>query len=108
MTVIRINVIEVPPGSGDELALRFARRAGAVDGAAGIRGLRPAAADRRTPEHWLVVTRWQDEESFRAWTAIARVRPGHRGASDPGPGDRPVATHSELWSFDLVDLGAQP
>ena len=31
MTVIKINAITVPEGSGDELARRFAARAGAVD-----------------------------------------------------------------------------
>ncbi len=29
MTVIRINAITVPEGGGEELALRFAKRAGA-------------------------------------------------------------------------------
>jgi heme-degrading monooxygenase HmoA len=103
VTVIRINAIEVSPGSGDELALRFARRAGAVDGAAGFEGfelLRPTD-DRHT---WLVITRWRDEESFRAWTASPAFAHGHRGASDPGPDDQPVARHSELWSYDVVDL----
>ena len=33
MTVIKINAITVPEDSGDELAKRFAARAGAVDGA---------------------------------------------------------------------------
>jgi heme-degrading monooxygenase HmoA len=32
MSVIRINAITVPAESGDELAGRFAARAGAVDG----------------------------------------------------------------------------
>jgi heme-degrading monooxygenase HmoA len=104
VTVIRINAIDVPTGSGDELALRFARRAGAVDGAPGFEGfelLRPS--DGRGT--WLVVTRWRDEEAFRAWTTSPAFAHGHRGASDPGPGNRPVASHSELWSYDVVDLG---
>ena len=36
MTVIKINAITVPAGSGDELAHRFAARAVAVDGADGF------------------------------------------------------------------------
>jgi heme-degrading monooxygenase HmoA len=31
MTVVKINAITVPPDGGDELARRFAARAGAVD-----------------------------------------------------------------------------
>ena len=68
MTTIKINAITVPAGSGDELAQRFAARAGAVDDADGFEGfelLRPT--DER--EQWLVITRWRDEESFQAWVS---------------------------------------
>jgi heme-degrading monooxygenase HmoA len=107
MTVVRINAITVPAGSGDELAHRFARRAGAVDDAPGFEGfelLRPTD-DRET---WLVVTRWADEESFRAWTASPAFAHGHRGVSERGPDAPPVAAHSELWSYDVVDLTSGP
>lgn len=102
MTVIRINAITVPEGGGDELARRFAQRVGAVDQAQGFEGfelLRPS--DGRA--EWLVVTRWRDEESFRAWTQSPAFAHGHRGVSGP-EAERPVALHSELWSYDLVDL----
>ena len=65
MTVIRINAITVPAEAGDELARRFAARAGAVDGQPGFEGfelLKPT--DDRT--EWLVLTRWADVESFDA------------------------------------------
>lgn len=107
MTVVRINAITVPEGSGDELAHRFAARAGAVDDAEGFEGfelLRPT--DGR--DTWLVVTRWRDEEAFRAWTTSPAFAHGHRGADQPAKGPdgepRPVSTHSELWSYDAVDL----
>jgi heme-degrading monooxygenase HmoA len=66
MTVVKINAITVPAGSGDEFARRFAGRAGVVDGQDGFEGfelLKPA--DERTT--WLVLTRWRDEASFAAW-----------------------------------------
>ena len=59
-TVIKINAITVAPDSGDELAERFAKRAGAVDGQDGFEGfelLKPT--DDRT--QWLVITRWADQ-----------------------------------------------
>ena len=74
MTVIKINAITVPADSGDELARRFAGRAGAVDGQDGFEGfelLKPT--DERTT--WLVVTRWRDEASFRRLAELPRVRP---------------------------------
>ncbi len=70
---MRINAITVRPGSGDELARRFAARAGAVDDADGFEGfelLRPT--DER--DVWLVVTRWRDEEAFRGVGQLSRLR----------------------------------
>lgn len=105
MSVIKINAITVPAGSGDELARRFAARAGAVDHADGFEGfelLRPT--DGR--DTWLVVTRWRDEAAFEAWTKSPAFAHGHAGASQPHPQtQQPVSTHSELWSYEVVDLG---
>jgi heme-degrading monooxygenase HmoA len=105
MTVVRVNAITVPEEGGDELARRFAERAGAVDDAEGFEGfelLRPT--DGRTT--WLVVTRWRDEESFQAWVASPAFAHGHRGVSGDNRHQRPVGVHSELWSFD-VELEAR-
>lgn len=102
MSIIRINAIDVGAGQGDELARRFAARAGAVDNAAGFEGfelLRPT--DGRTT--WLVVTRWKDEQSFNDWVSSPAFAHGHRG-SDAPHGDRAVAVHSELWSYEIEDL----
>jgi len=119
MTVVKINAITVREGSGDELARRFAKRAGAVDDADGFEGfelLQPN--DRR--DVWLVLTRWRDDESFNAWVSSPAFAHGHRGASGqstpsaPSAADTassggdtdppPVGVHSELWSYDIVDL----
>lgn len=100
MTVVKINAITVPADSGDELANRFAARAGAVDNADGFEGfelLKPT--DGRV--QWLVVTRWRDEESFQAWLNSDSFAHGHRSAAERrGQGTpRPIATHSEVWSY---------
>jgi heme-degrading monooxygenase HmoA len=52
MTVIRINAITVPEGGGEELARRFAERAGAVDQTDGFEGfeLRSSVWARFTPD----------------------------------------------------------
>lgn len=103
MSVIKINAITVPAGSGDELAHRFAARAGAVDGAEGFQGfelLRPT--DDR--DQWLVITRWRDEDSFQAWLGSPGFAEGHRSASERSGGDtpKPVSTHSEVWSYEVA------
>ena len=106
MTVVKINAITVPADSGDELARRFAARAGAVDDQDGFEGfelLKPA--DGRTT--WLVVTRWRDDASFEEWLRSPAFMHGHRSAVGAGGGaaSAPVGVHSELWSYEVA-LGA--
>jgi heme-degrading monooxygenase HmoA len=107
MTVIKINAITVAPDSGDELAKRFAARAGAVDGQEGFEGfeLLQPTDDRTT---WLVITRWRDEAAFDAWVASPSFGAGHQSAGQPAPahghggGDtaqKPVGMSAELWSY---------
>src|SRR5579864_75863 len=103
MTVVRINAITVPADSGDELARRFAARAGAVDNQDGFEGfelLKPT--DGRTT--WLVVTRWRDEEAFLAWMNSPAFGHGHRSAAERagGPAPAPVGISSELWSYEVA------
>ncbi len=95
MTIVKINAITVPADSGDELARRFAHRAGAVDGVDGFEGfelLQPT--DGRTT--WLVVTRWRDEEAYDAWVHSESFGHGHPHGGEHA---RPVGVAAELWSF---------
>ncbi len=103
MTVIKINAITVSPDSGDELAHRFAARAGAVDDQDGFEGfelLKPT--DERTT--WLVLTRWRDDAAFQAWMSSPAFAHGHRSESEREGGDTPppVGMHSELWSYEVA------
>ncbi|HET9070720.1 MAG TPA: antibiotic biosynthesis monooxygenase family protein [Acidimicrobiales bacterium] len=96
--VVKINAISVPPERAEEMAARFAARAGEVesmDGFEEFQLLRPTD-DRDT---WLVYTRWRDEAAFEAWVSSSAFTRGH--AQPQGPGG-PVARHSELWSFELA------
>ena len=97
MSVVKINAITVPEGGGDELAARFAKRLGAVDGQPGFEEfqlLRPT--DERNT--WLVYTRWKDEDSFQAWVNSSAFQHGHR---QPEGASQPVAVHSELWQYTV-------
>ena len=103
MTVIKINAITVSSDSGDELARRFAARAGAVDNQDGFEGfelLQPT--DERTT--WLVVTRWRDEESFKAWMSSPAFGRGHRSEAERRgeQAPAPVGVSSELWSYQVA------
>ncbi len=64
MTAIRINAISVPESGGEELARRFAERAGAVDNADGFEGLGwlPSSRARFPGEHPTMVLTPQVED----------------------------------------------
>jgi heme-degrading monooxygenase HmoA len=118
VTVVKINAITVAADSGDELARRFAARAGAVDGQDGFEGfelLKPV--DDRTT--WLVVTRWRDDAAFDAWVSSPAFGAGHQSEGPSGGGHphggggseaaaggdapkRPVGVSSELWSYEIA------
>ena len=102
MSVVKINAIEVPEGSGPELEARFAARKHSVDGEPGFEGfqlLRPVAGENR----YFVVTTWATQEDFEAWRD-ANAKAAHAGG--PGGARKPVATGASLLEFEVVDLGA--
>ncbi len=103
VSVVKINAITVPADSGDELARRFAARAGAVDDQDGFEGfelLKPT--DGRTT--WLVLTRWRDEASFEAWLHSPAFAHGHQSQAQRSGGQAqpPVGVSSELWSYEIA------
>lgn len=105
MSVVKINVLTVPPEMRDEIERRFAGRAGMVESADGFEGfelLRPAEGTDR----YLVYTRWRSEEDFQRWHESQAFRRGHEQAErdrESGTEHRsPAATDSEIWSFEVI------
>lgn len=104
MSVVRINAITVPGERAEELAARFAARAGQVDKTDGFEEfqlLRPT--DGR--DTWLVYTRWRDQQSFDAWVSSQAFGQGHARAEGA---QGPVASGSELWSFTVEQRSTAP
>jgi heme oxygenase (mycobilin-producing) len=121
VSVVKINVLQVPEGRGEVLEQRFAARAGEVETVDGFESfdlLRPTEGTDR----YLVVTKWRDDEAFQAWMnseAFGRghgqgQQPassgegGHPGGGEGGPpaggppAGGPAAAASELWGFEVV------
>ena len=101
MTFVAVNVLTVPAGRGEVLEERFAGRAGSVEKAPGFQRfelLRPVEGT----DTYLVYTRWDNREDFEAWTALQSFGRGHAQASGRPAEDRPAATGSTIWSFEVV------
>jgi heme-degrading monooxygenase HmoA len=97
MSVVRINAITVPGERAEELEQRFAARAGEVAKSPGFEAfelLRPSD----DKDVYLVYTRWRSQEDFDAWVGSPAFQHGHKGHATQGP----VSSHSELWSFDVI------
>ncbi|NGO71605.1 antibiotic biosynthesis monooxygenase family protein [Streptomyces boncukensis] len=99
MSIVKINVLTVPPEQREVLEERFGSRAGMVESSDGFEWfelLRPVDGTDR----YLVYTRWRDEESFQAWME------GPAKAAHQGGGGKPAASGAEAWTFEVVQQAA--
>jgi heme oxygenase (mycobilin-producing) len=97
MAFVAINVLQVPPAMGQTLEQRFASRAGEVERMEGFQSfelLRPVEGQ----DAYLVYTRWDTEEAFRAWTESPAFQHGHSRTQSDGP----AASGSSLWTFEVA------
>jgi heme-degrading monooxygenase HmoA len=98
MSIVRINAITVPDERREAFEERFAARAGEVSRMEGFEEfqlLRPSEGQ----DKYLVYTRWESQAAFDAWVNSDAFRRGHAGHN---PQQAPVATHSELWAFEVI------
>ena len=101
MSYVAINVLSVPEGAGATLEERFAARQGAVDAAPGFEHfelLRPLEGT----DDYLVYTRWRSQADFAAWRESQSFGQGHAQASGREQGQRPAATGSTIWAFEVA------
>lgn len=100
-SVVKINVLTVPPEQREVLEQRFGARAGAVESQDGFEWfelLRPVEGT----DTYLVYTRWRSEEDFQNWMN-GPMGQAHRGGDGQ---QRPAASGATLWSFEVVQQAA--
>lgn len=98
---VAINVLMVPEGAGGTLEERFAARQGAVDSAPGFEHFELLRPLEGTGDY-LVYTRWRSKGDFDAWRSSQEFGQGHAQASGRPQGDRPAATGSTIWAFEVA------
>ncbi|MGP3947378.1 antibiotic biosynthesis monooxygenase family protein [Streptomyces sp. 7N604] len=104
MSIVKINVLTVPEEQREVLEQRFAARAGAVESSDGFEWfelLRPIEGT----DTYLVYTRWRSEEDFQAWME-GPMKAAHQGGGEGDQKQRPAASGSTLWSFEVVQQAA--
>jgi len=85
---VAISEIAVPPEGADELIAAFETRLGAVDSWPGFLGLE-VLEDRRHAGRYLMISRWQSRDHFRAYMRSEDHRRSHgripKGPAAPRP-----------------------
>lgn len=97
--IVTCNRIPVNPEHAEAFEARFADRSSLVDGMAGFISfqlLRPTKAG----DPYVVMTFWESEAHFIAWTESAEFREGHaRSGSLPS---ETFSGHPKLEIFDVI------
>jgi heme-degrading monooxygenase HmoA len=85
---VGISEIAVPPEGADALQVAFEARLRAVDSWPGFCGLE-LLKDRRRPDRFLMITRWESKVQFLAYMRSEDHRRSHRridcGPTGPSP-----------------------
>jgi heme-degrading monooxygenase HmoA len=76
--IIALSRFTVANDMVEEVRAAFGRRPHLVDSAAGFLGMEVMSPVDRTAEIWLV-TRWSDEQSYRAWHRGHEYHEAHKG-----------------------------
>jgi heme oxygenase (mycobilin-producing) len=103
VSYVVVNAIDVPPEKRGAIEERFANRAGEVSKAEGFESfefLRPVNAE--AGDRYLVMTRWSSKEAFEAWYSSPAFTRGHAQSSSPSGRQKPVATGSEVWHYEVI------
>jgi heme oxygenase (mycobilin-producing) len=98
MSVVKINAITVPEDRRESFEERFRSRAGAVEKTPGFERFELLRPQEGT-DLYLVYTCWESEEAFQAWHNSQDFNHAHHG----GESRAPVASHSQLWSFQVIE-----
>ncbi len=76
--IVALSRFTIANGMAEEVRAAFGRRPHLVDSASGFLGMEVMSPVGRTAEIWLV-TRWSDEQSYRAWHRGHEYHEAHKG-----------------------------
>lgn len=78
---VAINYITVRPDYAERMESLFESRAGCIDNCGGFRKMQ-VLRPRSDTNEYLVISEWDSESDFKAWTQSAEFQLGHRRAFD--------------------------
>jgi heme-degrading monooxygenase HmoA len=102
--ILAVSRFRVANGLADEVRGAFLARPRRVEGARGFLGLE-TFVDPRDPATFVLVTRWSDEPSFRAWHASPEHHRSHEGIPR---GLKLDPTATELRILERIEASAGP
>lgn len=94
--IVVMNVVRAAEGRAEDFEQAFLTRERLLNQAEGFRGFELLRRD--TDCEYVVLTRWESREDFRAWVRSDLFRRSHSHR------DGELATASELRSYDVLDV----
>lgn len=91
-----MNVVEAKEGSVEDFERAFRERERLVQQAAGFVGFELLRRDRE--REYIVLTKWESEETFNAWVGSDLFKRSHRHA------DGQFAHANEVRRYDVLDV----
>ncbi|HEX6204455.1 MAG TPA: antibiotic biosynthesis monooxygenase [Solirubrobacterales bacterium] len=93
---IVMNVVEAKEGRVEDFERAFRERERLVQEAEGFVGFELLRRDR--DREYVVLTRWEDEETFKSWVGSDLFKRSHRHA------DGQFAHGNEIRCYDVLDV----
>lgn len=91
-----MNVVEANEGSVEDFERAFRHRERLVQQAEGFVGFELLRRDR--DREYIVLTKWENEETFKAWVGSEHFKRSHRHA------DGQFAHGNEVRCYDVLDV----
>ncbi len=95
---IVMNVVEAKEGSIEDFERAFRERERLVQQAEGFLGFELLRRDRDRDREYVVLTKWESEETFKGWVGSDLFKRSHRHA------DGQFAHANEVRCYDVLDV----
>ncbi len=97
---VMMNRMTVPDSHREKFELYFGTRAMAVDRRPGF--LRAEILKSTTENEYLVVTHWENEESFKGWVDSPEFREGHKRVGEFRDADGNMLLTSKVEKYEVI------
>lgn len=102
MSIIVTNEITVPAEHAETVAARFEHNAAGLADVAGFEGFDLCKPTDPADDRWLVVTKWADEDAYKAWREGRAFAKSHADKHQHGADHKPLSSDSVVRHYEVA------